>query len=217
MKTLWVPPLKYCTCESDLSDISREMDALRQEHAIGEINWKVYGCGPVVKFRISYRDTVIYLKFYVTEKTVLAQHTQNNAMVCEDSCVEFFAAPADDGVYYNLEFNCIGTCRIGAGRSRADNRLIDPAIIETVRRESTLGTRPFAERTGPCTWTLVAAIPAAVFVDHEIATLKNATFRGNFYKCGDKLSTPHYLTWNRIKTREPDFHRPEFFGTIRFE
>ena len=35
-------------------------------------------------------------------------------------------------------------------------------------------------------------------------------------KCGDDLTVPHFLSWNPIKTEKPDFHRPEFFGTVKF-
>ncbi|MDE6269894.1 MAG: hypothetical protein K2M12_03440, partial [Muribaculaceae bacterium] len=41
--------------------------------------------------------------------------------------------------------------------------------------------------------------------------------RANFYKCGDLLSTPHFLSWNRVDTPHPDFHRPEYFGAIKFD
>lgn len=39
----------------------------------------------------------------------------------------------------------------------------------------------------------------------------------NFYKCGDKLQTPHFLSWNPINLEKPNFHCPEFFGTLNFE
>ncbi len=37
---------------------------------------------------------------------------------------------------------------------------------------------------------------------------------GNFYKCADRTSSPHFLSWAPISTPEPDFHRPEFFSKI---
>ena len=40
--------------------------------------------------------------------------------------------------------------------------------------------------------------------------------KANFYKCGDKLSVPHYLSWNPVTTEKPDFHRPEYFGLLEF-
>ncbi len=38
----------------------------------------------------------------------------------------------------------------------------------------------------------------------------------NFYKCGDKLTVPHFVTWNSIGTNKPDFHQPKFFGELYF-
>jgi hypothetical protein len=40
------------------------------------------------------------------------------------------------------------------------------------------------------------------------------TIRANFYKCGDLTAHPHFLSWNPIDLPKPDFHRPEFFGTL---
>lgn len=33
----------------------------------------------------------------------------------------------------------------------------------------------------------------------------------NFYKCGDDLPAPYYLSWNKIIAPKPDFHYPDFF------
>ena len=41
--------------------------------------------------------------------------------------------------------------------------------------------------------------------------------KGNFYKCGDHLSVPHFLSFAPIGVPKPDFHRPEFFCTLEFE
>ncbi|HEX8038127.1 MAG TPA: carbohydrate-binding family 9-like protein [Chryseosolibacter sp.] len=38
----------------------------------------------------------------------------------------------------------------------------------------------------------------------------------DFYKCGDNLPEPHFITWNDVKAPKPDFHLPEFFGRINF-
>ena len=43
-----------------------------------------------------------------------------------------------------------------------------------------------------------------------------AEMRANFYKCGDKTVTPHYLAWNPIHTPAPAFHRPQDFGRLIF-
>ena len=60
-------------------------------------------------------------------------------------------------------------------------------------------------------------IPTGTAFHSQIATLDGARMTANFYKCGDKLQTPHFLSWNRIDLPSPNFHRPDFFGTLEFE
>jgi hypothetical protein len=48
--------------------------------------------------------------------------TRSNQQVYEDSCVEFFVAPSNDGIYFNFEFNAIGT--ILMGRERAATMIV---------------------------------------------------------------------------------------------
>ena len=42
------------------------------------------------------------------------------------------------------------------------------------------------------------------------------SWRANLYQCGDETSHPRWLTWSRVDLPSPDFHRPEFFGTLVF-
>jgi hypothetical protein len=41
-----------------------------------------------------------------------------------------------------------------------------------------------------------------------------ATLCANFYKCGDELSVPHYISWAPIEAEKPNFHRPDCFGKM---
>lgn len=59
-------------------------------------------------------------------------------------------------------------------------------------------------------------IPMQVFRFHQINVLKRQKCRVNFYKCGDELTQPHYLSWKNIVAPKPDFHRPDFFGAAEF-
>ena len=38
--------------------------------------------------------------------------------------------------------------------------------------------------------------------------------RANFYKCGDRTAVEHYIVWNEITAANPDYHRPECFGSL---
>jgi len=55
-----------------------------------------------------------------------------------------------------------------------------------------------------------------VFFHHKVKNLKGKTFRANFYKCGDMLTVPHYVTWNPVGTENPDYHQPKYFGLLKF-
>ena len=39
----------------------------------------------------------------------------------------------------------------------------------------------------------------------------------NFYKCGDKTVTRHYLAWAPLSSEKPDYHRRQDFGKMIFE
>ncbi len=43
------------------------------------------------------------------------------------------------------------------------------------------------------------------------------TLHGNFYKCGDLTSEPHYLSWAPVTFEHPNFHLPAFFGNLILE
>ncbi|HEX2974977.1 MAG TPA: carbohydrate-binding family 9-like protein [Bacteroidales bacterium] len=199
----------------DLIGLSDIMDTY-QRHQIETLNWKDFDYKPDVNFSVAYNYDEILLKFRVRERFCKAEMTESNQNVYEDSCVEFFVSPFQDGIYYNMEFNALGTCLMGCGTGRADRERADPLVIEGIRRLSSEGNKPFPEKEGDFAWTLTIAIPFSVFYRHKITSLSGKKISANFYKCGDKLSQPHYLTWNPVETMKPDFHRPEYFGELKF-
>lgn len=215
-KRIWVNRLGEWEGYPDLAEVSVRLDDLLDVHSIDTVNWKDYSYKPDVKFRIAYSEREIFIKYYISEDYVKAEKTEINQMVCEDSCVEFFVSPAEDGIYYNFEFNSIGTCLLGSGTSREDSRLANKQIVERVRSLSSLDNEAFGEEKGVKEWTLTVAIPVDLFFRHKIKKLEGLTFRANLYKCGDNLSVPHYLTWNEVETEKPDYHQPEYFGELIF-
>jgi hypothetical protein len=216
MKSAGISKLKTLNDHPSLEEISNGLDALNDRLQIDTLNWKEFDYKPEVSVAIAYGKDEIYLKYYVREKYFKAEKTLPNEMVCEDSCVEFFVSPGNDGIYYNIEFNAIGTCLLGSGYDRSTSKRADPEIISGIRRLTSSGTVPFGEKTGWSSWTITLAIPLKVFFRHDIKDLKGRTFRANFYKCGDKLSVPHYVTWNPVGTENPDYHQPKYFGEMKF-
>jgi hypothetical protein len=216
MKIAEVRRIKTRTAYPGLDEISAIMDERNEKLLIDTLNWKGYTYKPEVELSVSYSDHEIFLKYYITEDYFKAEKTETNQMVCEDSCVEFFVSPEDDGIYYNLEFNGIGTCLLGTGTGRENSIRADPEVISKIRRLTSVGEKPVNETEGEFKWTITIAIPFEVFFHHKIKELKGKTFRANFYKCGDMLKVPHYVTWNPVGTEKPDYHQPGYFGLLRF-
>jgi len=199
-----------------LSEAEHLLEQQSVSHSISNLNWKDFGYRPEVKFRIAHVNNEIWLKYYVKEKHIKAVETRTNGDVYKDSCVEFFIAPKGKK-YYNFEISCIGTIHLAYGRGRHNRKFVDPDIIANIERVSTLGDKPFEEKTGNFEWELMVRIPLEAMAYSKIKSLNGLKAKANFYKCGDDTSVPHYVTWNPVKTEEPDYHRPEFFGKVFFE
>lgn len=184
---------------------------------VATVNWEEFPYRPSVQFRLAHTDDSLLLHFQVREASVRATALADNGRVWEDSCVEFFSVPAGDGVYYNLECNCAGTLLVGAGAAREGRQRAPQAVLDRVQRWASLGREPFAERIGACSWEVALIIPASTFFLHELGSFAGRDIRANFYKCGDLLQTPHFLSWNPIDLPKPDFHCPQFFGLLHLE
>ena len=87
--------------------------------------------------------------------------------------------------------------------------------MNLIKRFSSLGIKPFEEKTGNFEWKLTVEIPFSLIgiQTDELPTV----IKANFYKCGDETAVPHFLSWNHIMTKESDFHQPKFFGELIFE
>ena len=99
---------------------------------------------------------------------------------------------------------------------RCGSRTLQPSTCtagsaDKVQRWSSLGQEDFEERIGDCSWEVALVIPYSAFFMHNITSLDGKAIRANFYKCGDKLQTPHFLSWNPIDLEKPNFHCPEFW------
>jgi hypothetical protein len=213
MRHLKLPLLPHLQPDSPLDQISLELDNLPLQR-IDNTPWPTGNEKPEVHFSIAHNRDCIFLKYYVTERSVQARYRKSNDPVYKDSCVEFFIAFQGEQEYYNLEFNCLGTCRMGFGSDRDNRKLLPTKLISNIKRFATLRAgsgKPFLK-----TWHLTLAIPIAVFSEHTLTNLEEKQVRANFYKCGDELPDPHFLTWNTMQAPAPDFHLPEFFGSMLF-
>lgn len=215
MKTLTVNKLP-CEgiCAADIPSLMAEHGVVYNR--LDCVNWpEEYPYLPGVEFAIAYSDEALLLHFRVEEQSVRAVACRDNENIWEDSCVEFFLSPCDDGLYYNIECNCAGRLLVGGGHVKPDRDRSSMPVMAGVDRWASLGNGAFDTREEHTCWEVALKIPLTTFFLHNIDSLQGRTMRANFYKCGDLLPVPHFVSWNAIETPAPDFHRPEFFGELK--
>lgn len=203
--------------DAPLELVSETLDLETEPLPVDTLNWDEYPYLPSVFVQMAYNDSELFLQYRVKEQAVKAEVTENNGRVWTDSCVEFFFSPESNDEYYNLEMNCIGTALLGFRKKGQPATHATDELIDSIRRVSTLGEEPFAERKTETNWQITMAIPWEVFFKHALKPVQGKKMRGNFYKCGDELSVPHFVSWTKIKTENPSFHNPEFFGGLEFQ
>lgn len=205
---------------------------------IGCVDWpQDYPYAPTAGFRLAHGEDALLVEYRVTERDTQAVATADNGRVWEDSCVEMFLSPCPDSdIYYNLETNCLGTVLLA---NRGGGREVEHApmeVLQTIERYSSLaedaavgnpqtkqGQSPSSERAplprmeGEHTWTLTLKVPYSAFWKDQEQFPPQGEMRANFYKCGDKMAKPHFLSWSPILAPKPNFHLPQFFGRIIFD
>jgi hypothetical protein len=214
MKQFEAPFITADIQDEDLARLSALLD-LQEEQHIDNLPWGGNGCRPQVSFCMAYTTNSVLLKYSVKEQYLKAVYRQINDPVYKDSCVEAFIAFNNESNYYNLEFNCLGTALAGYGSGRDDRTLVKKQLVETIKNHHQIKS-PATAHNELIEWELTLNIPFALFEHHDITSLKNQVCNVNFYKCGDELPEPHFLSWNNIIYPEPNFHLPEFFGKVKF-
>lgn len=161
--------------------------------------------------QICYDDQALYLHLSATEAHIRAEHTGLLDQPCEDSCLEFFFSPCDgDNRYFNFEFNPNCCMYLGIGTGVED-------LVRLIPGEQTL-FHPKAARTADG-WEITYQIPFS-FIKRffpEFSPSSGKTMRANFFKCGDLTVQEHYLSWNKVTSETPAFHRTCDFGMLEFE
>lgn len=145
----------------------------------------------------------------------------------EDSCVEFFVQPAGSVGYFNFEVNAGGTLlvyfiedptrgRNGALFARFTELPLD--LIEQIGIRNSLPRVVDPEITSWTHWTIDLTIPFSVLDRYAPGASErlDRPWRGNFHKCGDRTSHPHWASWSDIG-EFLRFHQPEKFGQLVFD
>ena len=176
---------------------------------------------PKTTARVLHTDDAIHVRFDVEDQYVVVRHDQPNDPVCKDSCVEFFIQPREGQAYFNFELNAGGALWNSYGEQVEaltkvfpDNGVWPGGL--TVRTSHQGLIEP--EITEPVSWWAEMTIPLEVFAPAypDLGPLAGQTWRGNFYKCADGCSMPHWGMWSAI-LEGSSFHQPQYYAPIRFE
>jgi hypothetical protein len=162
--------------------------------------------------------------FQVDDQYVRSTRTQYLDSVWKDSCVEFFMQPKPDKGYMNLEMNAGGAhlCYYVEDATRTPQGLgkftkIPEEIGGRIQVRSSLPKTVDPEVREKLKWELNFHIPYSVLETYvgPLGPMSGQAWRGNFYKCAEDLSHPHWVAWSPVD--EFNFHLPRCFGVIRFE
>jgi hypothetical protein len=177
---------------------------------------------PKTEVKLAWGIDRIWVMFRVEDRYIRAVAKRCQDSVCGDSCVEFFFMPGIDEAtgYFNIEMNCGGTILFHfhpAGQKYGvELATIDCDSIETMHSMPRIVD---PEIESPSIWTVQYSVPISLLRKFCEVTVPRpgATWRANFYKCADKTSHPHWLTWSPVDFPTPNFHLPQSFGKLVFE
>lgn len=151
-----------------------------------------------------------FARLYSEEPQPKAVYTKRDEPVYKDSCMELFLQPVQgDARYINIEMNPNGAYLGEIGTGRFDR------ILLSELSKACCEVTPLKTESG---WGVELFLPFALVSDcygTEYEADSAAQLRANVYKCGDGTQQPHYSSLFSVDTPKPDYHRPEFFGTVK--
>ncbi len=179
---------------------------------------------PITEVKLLFDDGHLYVFFRVQDRYVRAVADGFQGPVWADSCGEAFLQPREAGGYFNFEMNCGATLLLYHIRDPrrtpegfADFNPVAAEQAQKMRVYHSLPARVEPEIEEPVEWFLEYSIPMSLFEPYigERPRPAGERWRGNFYKCGDETSHPHWASWSPIG-EELNFHCPEHFGVLEF-
>lgn len=181
---------------------------------------------PMAEAKAIHSDEGLHVLFRVLDRYVRVANTGFQAPVWKDSCVEFFVRPGGAGGYLNFEMNAGGSLlvffiedwtRTGGPEGFKRFRKLEPEWNGVIPRFHSLPERVEPELARPSLWTVQYTIPWSLFAGVAGAGRPGPGegWTGNFYKCGDETSHPHWGSWSPIG-ETLNFHAPEYFGRLVF-
>lgn len=216
MTTHIIPTIKTAVSETVFDKI-KQLGETGLCLAINQVNWPIdFPKSMPVSVVIAHDNEKVYLYYQVEGEELRAVNTRDFMSVWEDSCVEFFVQRKGEKKYRNFEFNAHGVLLATERESKDTMQRLSDELMSSIERFITI-KHVYREGVQLSDWTLYAEIPKAALGFSATEKLSKQEVGANFYKCGDKTNEPHYISWNPINTPSPNFHVPQFFGSLVFE
>lgn len=199
----------------------READTLR----VDKFRPEGGGHRPKTEARVVSMVDRLFVAFRVEDRYVRCVTTDYQGPVYRDACVEFFVEPKPGRGYFNFEMNCGGTLLLrhvtnperGEGGELAGFSPVPWLLGSLVEVYHSMPERVEPEIEEAVTWVVQYEIPLDIFGPYvgPVPNPAGMTWRGNFYKCAENNSHPHYASWSPLGGKL-NFHQPEFFGKLVF-
>lgn len=196
----------------------KKMKPIEIKHYMGNVS----PFKPEVQSKMMYDDKNVFIIFQVKDRFVKSVTTEYNGPVSTDSCVEFFFSPDSEFPlrYFNLEVNAGGTpLMFYITKPMSERKTLTTDELKLIEIAHSLPAMVDPEITEPVTWTIEYRLPISLLSKYSNVTqpAKGVIWKANFYKTGSKTSNPNYLTWSFVDNPRPNFHLPQFFGTLIFQ
>ena len=178
--------------------------------SVNRVNWPAdWPERPDCDFSIARCGEGFAVMFNVRGKGLRAKELRDGGRIWEDSCCGILVASDQNRL---IEISASGAVACGAVQGKD---------LSFVRRWTSLGRSNEWNNTletqvnitgKDCEWSVCMLVPYS-FVGMDADSLpKRVKF--NFHKRADLSEDPHYLTWNPVGTKSPDFQRAEYAGTL---
>jgi len=182
---------------------------------------------PETQVRALHHSQGLSIRFEVKDQFVRARCTENQMITSKDSCVECFLQPAGRSGYFNFEVNCGGTLLLyyiedparpapANGKPFKQFTVLPPEHLRLIQIHSTLPKIVEPEIQTTLNWCVSFFVPWELFEAYAPNLSINTPWRGNFFKCGDDSSHPHWASWSGIG-EILRFHQPQRFGVLQFD
>ena len=177
--------------------------------------WYTSGAKDRTEAHLLWDDEALYVAFRAYDPHISAVHTERDDPVSRDDCVEVFIAPdtADVSIYYNFEFNALGTILDRSPRDGRSSGWNAEGLRVAIQIDGTLND----ETDTDSLWTTEIAIPFDTFEGFapRLPPEDGDLWRLNLYRTGGAVNL-QYITWSDTGTEKPQFHAPQGFGVVRF-